>query len=126
MKLEVFAGLLQQPATEIRTALNVPEDQQDIDDQIVADKLKGYIKEIEVTKLSEGKTQAKGWAEKEVKSGIERRFSELGIDGKDLDDRFTNLKTALETRQDTTTKDQITAYKQQVTDLKNQLDQVKA
>ena len=94
MKLEQLASLLKRDATELVSALNLQEGQQEVDDEIAVKEINNFVKEIEISKLSEGKKQGEGMAKRTILSDAEKKIKEkFNVEGSTFDDLIESLST---------------------------------
>lgn len=93
MKIGVLAGLLEKPADELVTALNVTDENDELSDEIVVEQIKGLLdSKIKETKRL-AKDEGKGWGTKETSKRVAERLKVLGAEGEDLDSMLEDLST---------------------------------
>lgn len=94
MKIGVLASILEKDATELAKALNLAEGVDTLDSDILETTLKTQIEDLKKSVKSNAKKEAFGFAERQVKTEIEKRLKEsFGVDGETLDDVFESLKS---------------------------------
>jgi hypothetical protein len=94
MKLEQMASLLKKDATELVSTLNLTEGQEEVSDEVAVKEISNFIREIEISKLSEGKKQGEGMAKRTILNDAEKKLKEkFGIDGNGFDDLIESLST---------------------------------
>jgi len=74
MKLEYIGVLLEKDPTEIAGSLNLAEGVQEVEDQEAVKLIGNHLKELKISKLSEGKKQAEGMAKRTVLSEVESKI----------------------------------------------------
>ena len=125
MKLEYIGVLLEKDPTEIAGSLNLADGVLEVEDQEAVKLIGNHLKELKISKLSEGKKQAEGLAKRTVLSEVESKIKALGIDGDNFDDLIIKLDTRLKEKQgppdDSKFKVQLDAYKNEVISLKEAL-----
>jgi hypothetical protein len=99
MKLEQMASLLKKDATELVSALNLTEGQEEVSDEIAVKEISNFIREIEISKLVEGKKQGEGMAKRTILSDAEKKIKEkFNVEGASFDDLIESLSTKVNTQ----------------------------
>jgi len=95
MKVELLASLLEKDATELSSTLKLGEGVTEVSPEIVKNEISSYIKEIGISKLSEGKKQGEGMTKRLVYTELETKLKDkFGVEGK-FDDMITSLESKL-------------------------------
>lgn len=96
MKLEQMASLLKKDATELVSALNLQDSQAEVPDEVVVKEINNFIREIEISKLSEGKKQGEGMAKRTILSDAEKKLKEkFSVEGNSFDELIESLSTKI-------------------------------
>lgn len=96
MKLEQMASLLKKDATELASTLNLAEGQAEVPDDIAVKEINNFIREIEISKLNEGKKQGEGMAKRTILTDAEKKIKEkFGVDGANFDELIDSLSTKI-------------------------------
>ena len=94
MKLEQLGTLLKKDPKELVSTLNLTEGQDEVSDDIAVKEISNFLKEIEISKISEGKKQGEGMAKRTILSDVEKKIKDkFGIDGTNFDELIDNLST---------------------------------
>ena len=132
MKLEQLAALLKKDATEFSSALNL-EVTSEVSDEILTRELTNFHKELEITKLNEGKIQGEGKAKRLVMTEAERTLKDaFGVDGSTFNEIVENLKgLKSDGKTDDKLKSDVEKWKQtalakdnEIKDLRNQFETI--
>jgi hypothetical protein len=121
MKLEQMATLLKKDATELVRALNLTEGQEEVSDDIAVKEINNFIREIEISKLSEGKKQGEGMAKRTILSDAEKKIKEkFNVEGASFDDLIESLSSKVNSQPtDDKFKKEIDLWKAKHDDLTN-------
>lgn len=119
MKIGVLAGLLEKPANELVTALNVTDENDELSEEVVAEQLKGFIDSKIKETRSKAKDEGKGWGTKEAFKTVTSKLKGLGLDSDDVDSMIDELSTKLNSTvgQDEKTKRQLELQKSKIDEL---------
>lgn len=96
MKLDQLALLVKKDATELLNTLNLENGQEDVPDEKAVKEIENFVKEISITKLSEGKKQGEGMAKRSVLSEAEKKIKDkFNVEGTNFDELLDSLNTKL-------------------------------
>jgi hypothetical protein len=93
MKLELVATLLKKDAKGVREDFKISEDQTEIPDDILIQKLDDFIKLEKTNSLLEGKKQVEGMNIRLGMEKAEKALKGIGIDGSNFDEMIEFIKT---------------------------------
>jgi len=94
MKLEQLGTLLKKDQKELVSTLNLTEGQEDVSDELAVQHISNHLREIEISKLSEGKKQGEGMAKRTILSDVEKKIKDkFGVDGSNFDELIESLST---------------------------------
>lgn len=93
MKIGVLASFLEKDAKELVNAHKIDEQAETVEGEILENLLKTEIEDLKKSIKINSKKEAFGFAERQVKTEIEKRIkSDFGIDGENIDSLFETLK----------------------------------
>lgn len=120
MKVEQLAILLKKDATELVSTLNLTEDQTEVDDQVAVKEIENFVKEISITKFSEGKKQAEGMAKRVVLTDVEKKIKDkFGVEGSNLDELIENASSKVVPQDDSKFRKEIDLWKAKTADFES-------
>lgn len=98
MKVEQLAVMLEMDATELAGTLKL-QVADEVQDEILIKEIRSKIKETEITKLREGKTQGEGMAKRTIYLDVEKRIKEtFGASGDNLESILEDAKKKFESK----------------------------
>lgn len=99
MKIGDLGSILDKDPLELAKAYEIGESVEVLDVETISKILPNEITALKKALIKRGKDDGYGMAERLVKSDIEKRLkSDFGIDGENLDELFTGLKSKLQTK----------------------------
>lgn len=129
MKLGDLAGIFEKPVEEFAKTYEIGTDVENLDLETISKILPNEISALKKGLLKKGKDDGYGMAERIVKTDFEKRLkSEFGIDGENLDDLFTGLKSKISTnkpKDDNKLQIEFERIKEQKTNLEKEFDTFK-
>lgn len=129
MKLGDLAGIFEKPVEEFAKTYEIGTDVENLDLETISKILPNEISALKKGLLKKGKDDGYGMAERIVKTDFEKRLkTEFGIDGENLDDLFTGLKSKISTdkpKDDNKLQIEFERIKEQKTNLEKEFDTFK-
>ncbi len=130
MKLEFLASLLEKDALELQDTLNLEEGLNEVSEDIAKELINNHIKEVAISKLSEGKKQAEGMAKKKVLSEAEKKLKDkFDITGSNYEEMIEALYEKIASQSDNTgdtLKKEKEALRVKISDLEEKLQSQQA